>query len=63
MDLKGEAKPKWALGFCVWEDSEADIGKSGDAFWREDNELGLHRSSLKAGGTLRRAVIGFLGKR
>ena len=60
-DLRGDAKTKWALALCVWQDGEADAGKPGGAVWREGSELGLR--SLKARVTARRTVIGSIGKR
>ena len=59
-DLRGEAKTKWALALCVWQDGEADAGKPGGAVWREGSELGLR--SLKARVTAR-TVIRSVGKR
>lgn len=52
----------WGFWLDTWDDGGAEIGKPGGIIWRKDDELGLHRSSLRAGGSLGTTVIRVLGK-
>lgn len=63
-ESQGGGQAQWSPGFvseCLGG-SGAEIRKLRGAVWRESNELGLHRSSLRAGETLGTAVTGFLGE-